>query len=297
LLTLALGRLESLRTRTRALAVNSQWLGVLVVVAGLVVLAALLVGQLVSFDLLIVGTRPLFELLGGVLVLLLYALVIPLAYVVEWLVYLGLSLVQSNAGQQPPQPPQPSEVDDLLRRLFAQLVPIDLVMALKALGAALLVVCGLLIVARAVARWRPSSADAEATNEERDSVFDARRARKLWLEWLGRLLRRRATIPDRQARLTTQDLAGAVPAELLSVRDLYRHLLRLGDAVGVRRALATTPIEHLPLLQESLEPADHVADLTQAYVQARYAESEAQPGEVDALREAVQRIRPINAGN
>jgi hypothetical protein len=34
LLTLALGRLESLRTRTRALAINSQWLGVLVIVAG-----------------------------------------------------------------------------------------------------------------------------------------------------------------------------------------------------------------------------------------------------------------------
>src|SRR5207244_2419895 len=73
LLTLALGRLESLRTRTRALGINSQWLGVLVLVAGAVVLVALLVGQLLSFDLLIVATQPLFDLLGQVIVLLIYA--------------------------------------------------------------------------------------------------------------------------------------------------------------------------------------------------------------------------------
>src|SRR5947209_7520296 len=45
LLTLALGRLESLRTRTRNLSINTQWFGVLVLIAGLVVLLALLLGQ------------------------------------------------------------------------------------------------------------------------------------------------------------------------------------------------------------------------------------------------------------
>ena len=39
LLTMAIGRLESLRTRTRSLGLNSQWLGVLIAVAGLLVLA------------------------------------------------------------------------------------------------------------------------------------------------------------------------------------------------------------------------------------------------------------------
>src|SRR4029077_8759041 len=76
LLTLALGRLESLRTRTRALSVNSQWLGALILVAGVVLLLALVVGQLLSFDLLIVATRPLFDLLGLVLMVLLYIIVI-----------------------------------------------------------------------------------------------------------------------------------------------------------------------------------------------------------------------------
>src|SRR5205823_6592469 len=154
LLTLALGRLESLRTRTRALALNSQWLGVLVLVAGLVVLVALIAGQLVSFDLLIVATRPLFDLLGQLVLLLVYAIVIPLAYVLEWLIYLVLSLIRVNPGQPPPQPPQPSDVDDLLQRLFSQVISPEVLVALKAVGAAGLLLVALVIVARAVRRWQ-----------------------------------------------------------------------------------------------------------------------------------------------
>src|SRR4029453_9057002 len=76
LLTLALARLDSLRTRSRALGLNTQWLGVLIAVAGLLVLGSLALAQVLSFDLLLVATRPLFDLLGQVLLLLLYAIVI-----------------------------------------------------------------------------------------------------------------------------------------------------------------------------------------------------------------------------
>ncbi len=61
LLTLALARLESLRTRSQALALNTQWLGVLIGVAGLLVLGSLAVAQVLSFDLLLLATRPLFD--------------------------------------------------------------------------------------------------------------------------------------------------------------------------------------------------------------------------------------------
>ncbi|MCA1646372.1 MAG: hypothetical protein LC797_13240 [Chloroflexi bacterium] len=131
LLTLALARLESLRTRTRALAVNSQWLGVLVIVTGAVVLLALLVGQLLSFDLLVPATRPLFDLLGQVIVLLIYALVIPLAYLVELLIYLISRLVRFDPNRAPPQLLQPAQVDNVLQRLLSQSVPPDLVAVLK----------------------------------------------------------------------------------------------------------------------------------------------------------------------
>ena len=289
LLTLALGRLESLRTRTRALGLNTQWFGVLVVVAGLVVLFALMLGQLVSFNLLIVATRPVFDLLGQLVLLLLYAVVIPLAYVLEWLIYLILRLIRFDADQPPPQPPQASDVDDLLQRLFAQFLSPDMLVALKAVGAAALVLVALVIVSLAVKRWRPSSAEAAVTNEERDSVFDARVVLRAWLSWLGGVLRRRAAFADRQREATT-DLVVAASEGPLDVRALYRRVLRLGESVGARRAIATTALEHLPRLQESLEPTEGLTHLTDAYVRARYAEIDHTPGEIAELRAGVDRL-------
>jgi MFS family permease len=291
LLTLALGRLESLRSRTRALGLNTQWFGVLLVVAGLVVVAALILGQLLSFNLLTAATRPLFDLLGQLLVLLMYVIVIPLAYVIEWLIYLVLSLINPNTDQPPPQPPQPSDVDDLLQRLFSRVLTPELLVALKALGAAALVLLALVIVSRALKRWRPPGADAAATNEERDSVFDPELLMQLWLDWLRRVLGRRLASGDRAALARGEP--GAIAAEEpVSVRALYRKVLRLGDSVGARRASATTALEHLPALRHALEPADGLTDLTDAYLRARYAELDDAPAELAELRDEVARLRP-----
>jgi Domain of unknown function (DUF4129) len=291
LLTLALGRLESLRTRTRALAVNTQWLGVLISVAGLVVLLALVIGQLLSFDLLIVTTRPLFDLLGQVLLLAIYVVVIPLAYIVEWLVYLLLSLLPAATNQQPPQLLQPGEVDNRLQSLFSQQIPPELLFALKAAGAALLLVAALLVVARAAARWRRPSADADAAAEERDSLWEAGRLRRALLALLAKLFRRRSRASGQASTLGTSVLEGGATRELSSIRELYRQLLQLGESVGAPRALETTPLEHVPALQDSLEPADDVAHLTEAYVRVRYAELESSRADAEAVREQLERLR------
>src|SRR5216683_6185780 len=238
LLTLALGRLESLRTRTRALGINSQWLGVLVVVAGVVVLLALLVGQLLSFDVLLVATRPLFDLLGLVLLVLIYIIVIPLAYVVELLIYFILSLITPDPTRQPPRPYQPGEVDNLLQRLLSQSVSPELLATLKALGAALVLGVVLLLIARAAARWRSSNADADAAGEERDSLWEPDRVKRALTAWLRSLFRRGSPALANQSNLAAASAPRSRPA-VVSVRDLYRQLLGLGETAGARRRPTT----------------------------------------------------------
>jgi len=296
LLTLALGRLESLRTRTRALGINSQWLGVLVVVAGVVVLLALLVGQLLSFDLLLVATRPLFDLLGLVLLVLIYIIVIPLAYVVELLIYFILSLITPDPTRQPPQPYQPGQVDNLLQRLLSQSISPELLAALKAVGAALVLGVVLLVIARAAARWRSSTTDADASGEERDSLWDAERFKRALLTWLRALFRRGSpalAIAGNQVDVPAQR---AISPALASVRQLYRQLLRVGETAGARRLPMTTPLEHLPSLQRTLEPDEDIARLTAAYVAVRYAEKEASPDEIASLREQLEHVQPRDTG-
>jgi hypothetical protein len=290
LVTLALGRLESLRTRTRALAVNSQWLGMLVFVAGAVVLLALLVGQLVSFDLLIVATRPLFDLLGLVILVLMYIVVIPLAYIVELLIYFILSLVNADPTRQPPQPYTPGEVDNLLQRLLSQSLSPELLTALKAVGAALVLGVALLVIARALARWRSSSADADAAGEERDSLWEPGRLKRALIAWLRALFRRGGPVlADVSAQAAVSARGSAMPA-LASVRELYRQLLGLGETAGARRLPITTPLEHLPALQHRLEPEADIARLTAAYVEVRYAEQEASAAEIANLRAELERV-------
>ena len=72
---------------------------------------------------------------------------------------------------------------------------------------------------------------------------------------------------------------------------MYREVLRLGEARGSIRAASSTPYEHRPSLEEVLEDTDSVSELTDAYVDARYAEEEPRPEDVTELRRRVERLR------
>jgi hypothetical protein len=295
LLTLALARLESLRTRTRRPSLNTQWLGVLVVVAAAVVLLALLLGQVVSFDLLIVATRPLFDVLGFVLLLLVYAIVIPLAFVIQWIVYLVLALLQGGDNRQPPQPLEPADVDNAFQQFLNHQLTPEVIAALKAVGAALLLVIVVALVARSLARWRPTGADADATNEERDSLWNARELWTMLLAWLRRLLHRERVPVASVAALSNASSQTDADESLVKVRALYAELLRQGEAAGARRPLNATPLEHLPTLSTSLEPEQPMSELTDAYLQVRYAELEVPDARASALSEEMQQVHPKGA--
>jgi hypothetical protein len=289
LVTLALGRLESLRTRTRALGVNGQWLGVLFAVAGAIVLLALVVGQLVSFDLLIVATRPIFDVIGWVLLVVVYIVVIPLAWLVELLVYALLSLLQLNGDRPPPQPLEPADVDNFLQRMQSLGLSPEMLLVLKALGAALLLGVGLLIVARALRRWRPSSAEADATDEERDSLWRAGSLRRALFAWLRGLFQRRRSVATASLGTELISIEGDT-VRFGSIREVYLEMLMVAETHGVQRALATTPLEHLSSLKDSLEPEDVIEQITSAYVDVRYAEQDASVDEIEEAREKLQRL-------
>lgn len=292
LLTLALARLESLRTRTRAPSVNTQWLGVLIVVASAVVLLALLLGQIVSFDLVLVATRPLFNLLGSVLLLIAYIVVIPLAFVIEWLVYLILSLVHPDFNRPQPEPLDPADLNNALQRFLAEQVPPEVLFGLKAAGAALLVVIALAIVVRGLSRWRPSAADADATNEERDSLWDAHTAWAAFLAWFRHLFGRRRAQPQVAAASLAEPSSQEDGLALDSVRALYARLLREGEQVGAVRQAPTTPLEHVAALEQSLEPETSIEVLTAAYIKVRYGDIKVDQGQTDELRDRLARVRP-----
>jgi len=203
-------------------------------------------------------------------------------------------LLPANTNQQPPQLLQPSDIDNRLQRFFSQEIPPELLVALKAAGAALLLVAALLVVARAATRWRRPSGDADATDEERDSVWEVGQLRRALLALLRKLFQRGARASGGPITPGDDALEGPARGQVSSIRELYRQLLRLGESVGALRAAGTTPLEHLPSLQRSLEPAGDAADLTKAYMRVRYAEVEPSLAETEAVREQLERLRPLS---
>ncbi|MFW6112347.1 MAG: DUF4129 domain-containing protein [Chloroflexota bacterium] len=82
------------------------------------------------------------------------------------------------------------------------------------------------------------------------------------------------------------------PAEepLVSIRAIYRHLLRWAAKRGVDRAPAQTPLEHLQLLVEKFpEQQEELKQVIEAYLVARYSQRPASLEEFSKVREAWQR--------
>lgn len=295
LLTLGLARLESLRTRTRRPSLNTQWLAILIVMAAAVVLVALLLGQVLAFDVLLIATRPVFDVLGVVLLLLAYAIVIPMAYVIQWLVYLVLALLPGNIDRPRPEPLQPTDLQNALEDFFHYQLTPEMIAALKAVGAGLVLIAVVYFVGRGLVRWRPTAADADATNEERDSVWHAGQLWEKLLAWLRRRLSRR----DQAALVGSASTVGAQPdvalGEVSRVRALYAELLLKGGLVGARRAVGTTPLEHVPVLVDIFEPGDTVVQLTDAYQRVRYADLNVPNDEAETLTIQLQDLHPKGA--
>jgi len=101
--------------------------------------------------------------------------------------------------------------------------------------------------------------------------------KKLWL-WLTSLFRRLKRHPK--------------PSEetLISIRALYRNLLRWAARQGVARAPAQTPLEHLKLLEQKFPQHQYVLkQITEAYLLARYSQKPVSREQFDSAKEAWQR--------
>ncbi len=77
---------------------------------------------------------------------------------------------------------------------------------------------------------------------------------------------------------------------LLSIRALYRNLLRWAARQGVARAPAQTPLEHLELLEQKFPlQQDDLKQITAAYLLARYSQKPISQEEFDSAKKAWQR--------
>lgn len=265
---------------------SRDWLGlVAATVLGLLV-AAVVVGQVVSLDLAASVLRPIIWAISFVLLVVFAVVGLPLMLALEvlfnWLrpmIRAPISFdLRSGFG-----------LDQLPERSLSQPPPEWLYIIAQWLAIGLVVAAAILLIARAMLRRSAASEDDEV-HEERDSVWSwalLLHAARDWLARLrGRLGRRRIAAAVESGTRGDQE----APA-ITSLRQLYRDVLGLAARKGAARPAQATPYEQLPRLQAALGHEDALEAVTHAYVRVRYGEHPPAAAELDALRGWWERVR------
>lgn len=189
----------------------------------------------------------------------------------------------ANEGAALPQTPPPSEG-----------TPIQISPVFLWIGVIVVFLGIILVILRTVRKIRAQrqAQSAEMANVETvlipASLFGQLTAllkkivKGLW-HWWQSVLRRAWFI--RPGRLP-------VPEPVVSVRALYRGLLKWGARQGLPRALSQTPLEYLKVLCQSFPHEDtELSLITRAYLQARYSASSPASEEFAAAERAWQQVK------
>jgi hypothetical protein len=286
LLAIALTRIEEV-TRTRsggAAPFNLKWVATLVTTLVVAGVAVLLASQVITVGTVRWLLRPFATLLNVVLflvVMLVTTLVVQLMRLLRWLlgdISVGkMEEVAQDLRELTSPVPQPEDVPE------TSLLSPQIQEALWVSFVVLVLLVALWLLVRSFRRWRMreyatpgavrESVDAEATLAEDLADYLREQWRRLRELDLRRLFQR-------------------LGQEMGSVRAIYASLLALLAAADHPRQPEQTPYEFQPLAEEALPTREaDIADITEAYVRARYGELEASPEELARLQEAWRRVR------
>jgi hypothetical protein len=255
-----------------------RWMGVALVLSGLVVLIALALGVLINLDAVTallghlgpVG-QALGDLINGALLLVERILSALLTAPLEWL----RQAFQTNGAttiQQPPiltNPAQGPKSADLGRFRFLAVAFMSVAVSLA-----------LIVLALAFLRFlrrEEAPQPEDAVDEERSALDGNALLREQARDFLERF--------RRSPRVAIESLP------IGSIRRLYRDLLAAASQRGVVRRKAETPDEFASRLADSLGgDGAEVTTLTDAYDTARYGEREPERAQLDALHSVTQRL-------
>lgn len=302
LASLIVGHQELVREESGA-GVTGSWGLVSGISVGLVLLVGLVGGAFGGQNLL----GALQQLVVGVLALV-GLIIYSILFAILWL----LSLIHISFGgpsnNQPtptptPQPTNNSDPFEQLRRQFeAQTglqAPIELRDIVIWISALLVVALIAWVITRALRRASP---DRERNaSEERISLGVWPRLEAHLRLWLARLLARFRHPPASLAAEDGDDLASLQghPEWLgtLSIRQIYARLQVAAARTGLPRQPQSTPVEYLWVLSSARpDLSGDLAQITSAYIEARYGPLPAPAPSVAAANEAWRRTEPALKG-
>lgn len=298
-LSVALARIEAINTEQRRggeaeLHLGTQWvamLGVALLVLGGI---ALLLGSVLTLDLVGTILRPIGTLLDSVLSVIIYAVALPLGYLIEIAIWVIRSLLAIG-----PRPPQPSRAGSPLAKLHSNTTAVQTLspelLAVLRWGTGLIAVVLLAVIAYRALTWSPTQDSDDGIPEAREFIgswSDLRDTFRRWLAaLLGRLPRRVPTASSGGSPLVSRNASPAAQ----TIFEIYREFLQVGSWVVGPRRPAQTPSEYeRKVLSQVPAAIRSVHLLTRLFVATRYGEMTPDSGSLTEAREALDQFRAVS---
>lgn len=294
LLSVALARIDEINSEQRRhqdfeLGLGAHWALTLVVVLVVLLGVAVALSGVLTFDRIAALLQPLGVALDFLLAVILYAVAVPIGFLLEGFVW----LVRLLLGK-PAKPPQPPNFGNLAQRTNPNQPTTGLSPEMAAIfhlvaGAVVVVLVGLALYRSLV--WWSDLDRVEGVPELRDFVVGWADLRAAARRWLRRLFRRRDEAQTIAPASTAIGMADDRPGHR-TVREIYREFLRLGRRLGIPRGSAVTPLEYARTTAGSRSGlAGPLGRLTSRYVAVRYGETEADDEMVTESQRALDEIR------
>jgi hypothetical protein len=265
---------------------DRAWIRVIGGVAGFVVVAGMLFSLLQKSTLTWLS-GPLGFILNGIGIVIFYIFIVPIAFILNFLVGLVFNLLRAIAGEPQEEPILLDGIGGTLNALqegnAEEPVAAFLLEILKWGGLAVIVAVALLILARAFQRrqrWRQREDEniRESVIEDADPAYDL--AKLLYGILPSRLRRRR----ERKEGLRLPDDDQAI----IDVFRIYFGMLVHAEKKGHPRPPSETPTEYQKTL-ETLLPVDLVRMATFAFIRACYGHHPATTDQITEMRTTLER--------
>lgn len=292
---LPLARIDELSRASRrrgaaALGIRGEWLATFIGTVVALLFFTLVLSGVLTFERVDSVLRLVAGPADALLTIIVYAIAVPMGFLIEGLIYLIRLLLHPGAPRQPPRMPNLNPLQALRNQAAPGAGPSPLIeLLLRWTAGAVVAALVVIILARAVSRVVAWSSDDDV-EEERDFV------------WSWALLRDEARLLLRSLFRSRQTAAVAAPVErappeidrrLWGVREIYREFLRMGMQHGRARMASETPAEYERAIVTAglfASGESDVETLTDIYERDRYGEVAPDQEAILAARLALERL-------
>ena len=231
-------------------------------------------------------TAPLGMLFDMLVTVFMYVVVLPIAYVVGYIVIWLLTLVMNLVGEPPEQPEREFGAGDFLSDLREQATSSEPSIWGDVIEWTIIVILAMIALAllawgfRRIVRWRRIDEDGERESiaEDVDPGLDMVR---LLFNLLPERFRRRRGATGLRLPDDEQDI--------VDVFRIYFGMLRVAEERGFRRASNQTPNEHLSALARVF-PGRIARRATDAFNRACYGRRPASRTQIDEMKEVLEQV-------